>query len=37
MFETHRALHQLIDRKLIRLVDDCLYTSDVESLSAALD
>jgi len=37
MFETHRALNQLIDRKLIRLVDDCLYTSDVDSLSAALD
>jgi len=37
MFETHRALHQLIDRKLVRLVDDCLYTSDLDSLSAALD
>ncbi|MFQ5418154.1 MAG: Crp/Fnr family transcriptional regulator [Myxococcota bacterium] len=37
MFETHRALHQLIDRKLVRLVDDCLYTSDVEALSACLE
>lgn len=37
MFETHRVLHQLIDRKLIRLVDDCLYASDLDSLSAALD
>ena len=37
MFATHRVLHQLIDRKLIRLDDDCLYTSDVDSLSAALD
>jgi CRP-like cAMP-binding protein len=37
MFETHRALHQLIDRKLIRLVDDCLYASDLDSLSASLD
>ena len=37
MFETHRVLHQLIDRKLIRLVDDCLYASDLDSLSASLD
>jgi CRP-like cAMP-binding protein len=37
MFETHRALHQLIDRKLVRLVDDCLYASDVDSLSASID
>jgi CRP-like cAMP-binding protein len=37
MFETHRALHQLIDRKLVRLVDDCLYTSDLDSLSACID
>jgi CRP-like cAMP-binding protein len=37
MFEAHRALHQLLDRKLVRLVDDCLYTRDLESLSACLD
>lgn len=37
MFETHRALDQLIDRKLVRLMDDCLYTSDLDSLAACLD
>jgi CRP-like cAMP-binding protein len=37
MFETHRALHHLIDRKLLRLVDDCLFAADVDSLSAAVD
>jgi CRP-like cAMP-binding protein len=37
MFEAHRALHQLIERKLLQLNDDCLYTSDLDSLSACLD
>lgn len=37
MLDTHRGLHQLIDRKVIRLVDDCLHAADVDSLSAALD
>jgi CRP-like cAMP-binding protein len=37
MFEAHRALHQLLDRKLVQLNDDCLYTSDLDSLSACLD
>jgi CRP-like cAMP-binding protein len=37
MFETHRALHQLLDRKLVRLVDDVLVAPDVDSLSACLD
>jgi hypothetical protein len=37
MFETHRALHHLIDRKLLRLEDDCLFAADVDSLSAAVD
>jgi CRP/FNR family cyclic AMP-dependent transcriptional regulator len=37
MFQTHRALHQLIDRNLVRLEDDCLFTSDLDSLSAAVD
>jgi CRP-like cAMP-binding protein len=37
MLETHRALHQLLDRKLLRLVDDVLVASDVESLSASLE
>jgi len=37
MFETHRALHHLIDRKVVRLVDDCLFAADVDTLSAAVD
>jgi CRP/FNR family cyclic AMP-dependent transcriptional regulator len=37
MFETHRALHHLIDRKIVRLVDDCLFAVDVDTLSAAVD
>ncbi len=37
MLEAHRALHQLLDQKLVRLVDDVLTTPDVEKLSACLD
>ena len=37
LFETHRALHQLLDQKLLRLIDDVLVARDVESLSASLD
>ncbi len=37
LLEAHRALHQLIDRKVIRLVDDVLMAPDVELLSACLD
>ncbi len=37
MLEAHRALHQLLDRKLVRLVDDVLVAADVESLSASLE
>jgi CRP/FNR family cyclic AMP-dependent transcriptional regulator len=37
MFEAHRALHQLFDRKVIRLLDDCLYARDLEALSGCLD
>lgn len=37
MLEAHRALHQLLDQKLVRLVDDVLMTADVERLSACLD
>ena len=37
LLEAHRALHQLLDQKLVRLVDDVLTTSDVERLSACLD
>ncbi len=37
MFEAHRALHQLLDRKVVRLVDDMLVTPDLETLSSCLD
>jgi CRP/FNR family cyclic AMP-dependent transcriptional regulator len=37
MLETHRALHQLFDRKVIRLVEDCLYAPDLDAISASLD
>lgn len=37
MLEAHRALHQLLDQKLVRLVDDVLTTPDVDRLSACLD
>ncbi len=37
MVEAHRALHQLLDQKLVRLVDDALVAKDVDSLSSSLD
>ena len=37
MLEAHRALHQLFDRKLVHLVDECLRVPDLEALSACLD
>jgi len=37
MTDAHRALHQLIDRKLVRIADDCLHAASVDSLSAAVD
>lgn len=37
LLEAHRALHQLLDQKLVRLVDDSLVARDVESLSSCLD
>jgi CRP/FNR family cyclic AMP-dependent transcriptional regulator len=37
MLEAHRALHQLLDQKLVQLLDDELRVSDLESLSACLD
>jgi CRP-like cAMP-binding protein len=37
LIETHRALHQLLDRKLLQLVDDCLIAQDLDSLSGCLD
>jgi len=36
MRETHQALHQLMDQKLIRLVEDELIASDPSALSTAL-
>lgn len=36
MQETHEALHQLMDRKLIRLVDDELIAPDRAALGAAM-
>jgi CRP-like cAMP-binding protein len=37
MSETHRALHQLFDSQVIRLVDDNLYAKDLDGLSACLE
>ncbi len=37
LLQAHRALSQLLDRKLVRLVDDALIVSDMEALSASLD
>lgn len=37
MLEVYRALHQLFDRKLMRLVDDQLRIPDLEALSASLE
>ena len=37
MFEAHRALHQLFERKLVQLVEDVLMVPDREALSATLD
>jgi CRP-like cAMP-binding protein len=37
MPETHRALHHLLDRKLVQLVDECLIAPDLDSLSGCLD
>ena len=37
MLEAHRAIHQLLDQKLIQLTNNELYVSDLESLSGCLD
>ena len=37
LFETHRAIHQLLDQKVLRLVDDVLVARDLEALSSCLD
>ncbi|MEN8160624.1 MAG: hypothetical protein ABFS41_11190, partial [Myxococcota bacterium] len=35
--EAHRALSQLLDQRLVRLVEETLWISDLDALSAALD
>lgn len=35
--ETHRALHQLIERKLVWLADDVLYVGELDALAHCLD
>ena len=37
MLEAHHALHQLLEQKRVRLVDDVLIARDLDSLSASLD
>lgn len=37
LLEAHRALGQLLERKLVRLVDDALLIPDLEAVSACLD
>jgi CRP-like cAMP-binding protein len=37
MNEAHRALNQLLDQKLVRLVDDVLEVRDFEALAGVLD
>ena len=37
MLEAHRALHQLLDQKLVSLQDDVVVAPDVDRLSACLD
>jgi CRP-like cAMP-binding protein len=37
LLEAHRALGQLLERRLVRLVDDSLVIPDLEALSACLD
>lgn len=37
LLEAHQALQQLVERKLVRLVDDVLQVPDLESLAASAD
>lgn len=37
LLETHRAIQQLLDQKVVRLMDDVLLARDLESLSSCLD
>jgi len=37
LLETHRALQQLLERKLVRFSEDVLVSPDLDALSACLD
>jgi len=37
LLEAHRAIHQLLDQKRVRLVEDVLVARDLDSLSACLE
>ncbi len=37
MLEAHHALHQLLDRRVVRLLDDCLIAKNVDALASCLD
>jgi hypothetical protein len=37
MIAAYRGLHRLLDRKLVKLTDNCLHAPDVEALSASVD
>ncbi|MDJ0785938.1 MAG: Crp/Fnr family transcriptional regulator [Myxococcota bacterium] len=37
MLEAYRALGQLLDRRLVKLIDDSIQVPDLEALSSALD
>ena len=37
MLEAHHALQQLLDQRVLKLVDDCLVAEDFDSLSATLE
>lgn len=37
MLEAHHALHQLLDQRVLKLVDDRLVAKDIDSISATLD
>ena len=37
MLDAHRALHQLMERRLLRLVDDVLVAPDLDTLATCLD
>ena len=37
MLEAHRAIHQLLDSKVLRIADDVLIAKDIDSLSACLE